>query len=864
MKQRNKKTVYEVKEETDYISQYEKAVNLTKEKVVIHEMINFDIQPQKPVKVSVVVPVCYVEQYLRECLDSIMGQTLREIEIICVNDGSSDSCMDILREYAQADTRIKVINKVNAGYGHTMNLGIDMAQGEYIGIVESDDFVVPEMYQELYDIATAHDLDLVKADFYRFYGKKGDYKLDYNKTAREDKNYNIVLNPSEHIECFRFIMNTWSGIYKKTFLREENIRHNETPGASFQDNGFWFKTFAQAKRVMFVNKPYYMNRRDNPNSSVYNPDKVYCGNEEYRYILEYIKQHPEFNKDILYIYSQKRYHTYLFTLNRIAPEFRKEYLHSFAEDFKQAEENGELKQSFFTKKEWETLHWIIRDPDEYYYNEFTKRVKVSVIIAIYNAEKYLKECIDTLLAQSLKEFEVICIDDGSSDNSYSMLYEYSMKDRRIKVFRQENKGAGAARNYGLTLAQGEYVLFVDGDDYFDKEMLKESYRKSVQDNSDICIFKSKQFDMETGKISDCTFSLRTNELPAKRPFSVSDLTSSPFHVFMGWAWDKLYRKSFILNNRLYFQEQRTTNDMYFVFASIFRAGKITTVEKALYYQRRNVPGSLSATRALSWECFYHALKKVKDELNDMGIYETYQQDYINYALHSCLWNLNTLPHEQALLLFDKLKTEWFAELGIEDYGKDYYKNKTEYDQFLDILKAAEDGGEPSGYWSYSIYRMKRENKALKEEIQKLKNTKKTFKISEKETLTEEQLIEKLQWNRKKREELEQVIKCNKIKDFENVSKKNKELEVDNRILNDKLNNFQILVSDKESLSVEQCIEKLLWNREQKSKYQKLSQELERELKDKNVQITEIKKSVAFKLGLLITWLPRKIKSIVRK
>ncbi|HIU67085.1 MAG TPA: glycosyltransferase, partial [Candidatus Caccomorpha excrementavium] len=123
-------------------------------------MINFDIQPQKPVKVSVVVPVCNVEQYLRECLDSIMGQTLREIEIICVNDGSSDSCMDILREYAQADTRIKVINKVNAGYGHTMNLGIDMAQGEYIGIVESDDFVVPEMYQELYDIATAHDLDL--------------------------------------------------------------------------------------------------------------------------------------------------------------------------------------------------------------------------------------------------------------------------------------------------------------------------------------------------------------------------------------------------------------------------------------------------------------------------------------------------------------------------------------------------------------------------------------------------------------------------------------------------------------------------------------------------------------------------------
>ena len=807
MKQKTYNTEYETADKFNSVSQNEQAIQLTRKKVVIHELLNFDTQPEKPIKVSIVVPVCNVEQYLRECLDSIMNQTLQEIEIICVNDGSSDSCMDILREYARADRRIKVINKENAGYGHTMNLGIDMARGEYIGIVESDDFVVPEMYRELYDIATDNNLDLVKADFYRFYGTKGNYKLEYNKTAREDKNYNIIINPSETIACFRFIMNTWSGIYRRAFLQEGNIRHNETPGASFQDNGFWFKTFAQAKRIMFINKPYYMNRRDNPNSSVYNPAKVYCGNEEYKYILEYINEHPEFNKDILYIFSQKRYHTYLFTLNRIDQKFRKEYLHAFAKDFKQAEANGELKQSFFTKKEWETLHWIMRDPDEYYYNEYTKRIKVSVIVAIYNAEKYLKECIDTLLAQSLREFEVICIDDGSTDNSYSILYEYSMKDRRIKVYRQENKGAGAARNYGLTLAQGEYVLFVDGDDYFDKEMLKEAYRKALQDNSDICIFKSKQYDMETGKVSDCTFSLRTNELPEKRPFSVSDLTSSPFHVFMGWAWDKLYKKSFVLNNGLYFQEQRTTNDMYFVFASILRAGKITTVEKALYYQRRNVPGSLSATRALSWECFYHALKKVKKELDDMGIYEVYQQDYVNYALHSCLWNLNTLPHEQALLLFDKLRKKWFHELEIEDYGKDYYKNKEEYGQFQDIMKAAEDGGEPSGYWSYSIYQTERENKVLKQEIQKLKSTKKMFRISEKETLTEEQLIEKLKWNRKKKAELEHILKDNKT--------------------------VQMANNQNEALN------------------------------EANRQLSEIRKSFSFRIGLAITWLPRKIRSVLQ-
>ena len=107
------------------------AMRLTKEKVAIHELINFDKKIERPVKVSIVVPVCNVEQYLRECLDSCVNQTLQDIEIICVNDGSKDGSLEILKEYAAKDSRVKVINKDNAGYGHTMNIGMDMAVGEY-------------------------------------------------------------------------------------------------------------------------------------------------------------------------------------------------------------------------------------------------------------------------------------------------------------------------------------------------------------------------------------------------------------------------------------------------------------------------------------------------------------------------------------------------------------------------------------------------------------------------------------------------------------------------------------------------------------------------------------------------------------
>ncbi len=184
------------------------AMRLTKEKVAIHELINFDKKIERPVKVSIVVPVCNVEQYLRECLDSCVNQTLQDIEIICVNDGSKDGSLEILKEYAAKDSRVKVINKDNAGYGHTMNIGMDMAVGEYIGIVESDDYVESNMYEVLYDLAVQNDIDIVKGDFYRFIEIDGNKDCNHIKSAWSSY-YDKVINPQENYEVFQFNMQTW-------------------------------------------------------------------------------------------------------------------------------------------------------------------------------------------------------------------------------------------------------------------------------------------------------------------------------------------------------------------------------------------------------------------------------------------------------------------------------------------------------------------------------------------------------------------------------------------------------------------------------------------------------------------------------
>lgn len=311
-------------------------------------------------KVSIIVPAYNVEPYVRECMESITRQTLKDIEIICINDGSTDGTLAILKEYAEKDSRIILVDKENGGYGIGMNIGMSKATGEYIGIVEPDDFVPVNMFGDLYEIAKENDLDFVKADFYRFErAETGDMYLTYNHLDRKNLYYNKVFDPSHTPEAIRFIMNTWSGIYRKAFLDEYNIRHNETPGASFQDNGFWFQTFAFAKRGMIIDKPYYMNRRDNPNSSVRNMQKIYCINVEYDHIRDILMQYPETWERFKTYYTLKRFHNSVATLRRISNEFKRDYVERFSKEMKRAKALGEMDEELFTAAERDNLHLLI-------------------------------------------------------------------------------------------------------------------------------------------------------------------------------------------------------------------------------------------------------------------------------------------------------------------------------------------------------------------------------------------------------------------------------------------------------------------------------------------------------------------------
>lgn len=341
-------------------------------------------------KVSVVIPIYNVAEYLREALDSVVNQTLKDIEIICINDGSTDNSLSILKEYAENDGRIKIIDKQNTGYGHSMNVGLDSAGGEYIGIVEPDDYIDLNMYEELYNTAVENDADLVKADFYKFTGSGNSLKLHYIKPCPLIHCYNRVINPKENLLVIDTYKSNWSGIYKREFIEKYHIRHNETPGASYQDTGFHFQVFTRASRVYFLDKPFYFYRVDNANASRSRGDKVFYINKEYEYIMNYLDKNSELKKVFASVYWHNKFKDYMWTYNRIDKTYKKEFLKVFAQEYSQVYKNKEAELSLFYPSELKRLSLLIKNPVKFYRKSLNRLSLIQKIFSINNVRSYNK------------------------------------------------------------------------------------------------------------------------------------------------------------------------------------------------------------------------------------------------------------------------------------------------------------------------------------------------------------------------------------------------------------------------------------------------------------------------------------------
>jgi len=320
-----------------------------------------------------------------------------------------------------------------------------------------------------------------------------------------------------------------------------------------------------------------------------------------------------------------------------------------------------------------------------------ENIKVSVIIPAYNVEKYLEKCLDTVINQTLKEIEVIVIDNASTDSTSSIIQKYSEKDGRIKVVTtSQNVTAGEARNHGLEIAKGEYLSFLDSDDYFELDMLEKMYMTSKTNSTDICIVNYVAFDSGT---EEQIFSIRPPYFFRKkynnRKIEPIDCNENLFCLFTTFVWDKMFKTSFIRDLNIKFQEIKAANDIFFSYIALAFAKSIIYIdERFVHYRQRHV-GTLSSNR--KWKHTYIALESVKQYLEKKNKFKIFRKTffdffYLNFTLVLMNGNseeilfIRNLLHEK-LEYFNNSADKSFNFYALNNFDLKEIKNMTYMEEF---------------------------------------------------------------------------------------------------------------------------------------------------------------------------------------
>lgn len=373
------------------------------------------------VKVSILIPIYNVEKYLRQCLDSVISQTLKDIEIICLNDGSTDSSLEIIKEYAKKDSRIVIVDKKNSGYGDSMNRGLKKASGEYIGIVESDDFIELNAFETLYNLAKEFDADVVRSNYFHF---KGGKNTKYCYVDPHD--IGRLVDPASRTWIFYQAPAIWSAIYKRSFIEDHKIDFLPTPGASYQDTGFNFKVWASTHKAVFTDEAFLHYRLDNESSSVNNPGKVYNVCKEYAEIEEYLRKNNLYDS-YAEIMQMAKFGAYYWNIYRLAPDLRRGFVERTKKEFLAAYDEKTLNKSLFLNiDQWKLLNYIISHSIDSSLRHIkvagkkaslklkTKRIAKNIYLAIhptYKKQLEISKLIDELenenmlMKQKIKELE---------------------------------------------------------------------------------------------------------------------------------------------------------------------------------------------------------------------------------------------------------------------------------------------------------------------------------------------------------------------------------------------------------------------------------------------------------------------------
>lgn len=266
--------------------------------------------------------------------------------------------------------------------------------------------------------------------------------------------------------------------------------------------------------------------------------------------------------------------------------------------------------------------------------------KVSIIIPVYNVEKYLRQCLDSIVNQTLRDIEIICVNDGSTDGSTAILNEYGEKDVRLKIIKREHSNAGACRNAGMAVATGEYLGFVDADDFCESTLFERAFAKAKTDDADIVFFCYRKYDEGIGAFKQ-GWVVPDFLTECVQPFKAEDLRVRAFDSFNLAPWNRIVRRLFVLRHGLKFQSLPRSNDVSFGCVSIAAASRISYIAEPLYVYRTGLKTNLQSGNALTPTSIIEAWENVADELARISRLDSLAVPLATMATGALFYMLNT-------------------------------------------------------------------------------------------------------------------------------------------------------------------------------------------------------------------------------
>ncbi len=344
-------------------------------------------------------------------------------------------------------------------------------------------------------------------------------------------------------------------------------------------------------------------------------------------------------------------------------------------------------------------------------------IKVSVVIPVYNSIPYLEECLDSVGTQTLSSIEIICVDDGSTDDSLSLLNKYAQDDPRIHILQQKNQYAGVARNTGLAKAIGEYVIFWDSDDYFASDALEKMYYRAKEYDADICICDAQDFDNETGK--KLAHSYLRQPYPTDEVFSINTFKENIYTFTSPVTWNKLIRRDFLLEQDIKFQDTKHINDVLGIFTAMSCAKRIVTLPEKLIFYRCNRTDSLMSTYGNKKESVFLAYRQLRHDLTQKGILEDAQirQSFDNKVLAIVLFMMRYCnTYEQYANYYDMMLQEYFPEMQLDNLSENYIYSDKDKLRYAKILN-----GDNKDYLFTEFQALNTTNNELRQKIHTLRD-----------------------------------------------------------------------------------------------------------------------------------------------